>query len=116
MKTVTFNDIKIEGDSFTITGKISEIDFTHRTQQQTVMDYPKENPKFERHVQLSNQAVFLKRIGKNSFGLPNCEFTKLAQAIEPSLLPPPPSTKVPVAPIKRIPPKTPIEQDQPAPA
>jgi hypothetical protein len=110
MKSLTFDKIEVNGNQVTITGTISDKQFTQHTQQTTIMDFPKKNPFHVRHIQLSNQAQFLKRYGSNSFALENCEFTKLGEAIEPSLIPPdaPPA---PSAPIKRKPPSAP-----PAPA
>ena len=115
MKTVTFDKIEVVGDKVTITGTVVEKDFTQRTQQQTVHDIPKSNPDWIRHVQISNQAVFVKRFGQKSFAIDNCNFTKLAESVEPDLLPPPPSAPK-VAPNKRPPVKPAPAVVEPIPA
>lgn len=89
MKTANFNDIKVDGENFTITGTITDTQFTGRTQQVTISHFPDPTNRFCLDMQISNQAVFVKKFGADSFAVPNSELTKLAIAMIPEMNPPP---------------------------
>jgi hypothetical protein len=101
MKTLRIKDITIKDGNVTITGTVTDEQFNSRVQQVTINDFPDDNPKFSRHLQMSNEAIFLKRYGSESFALPNGEFTKLAQSVETTLIPTAVATNPPAAEIKR---------------
>jgi len=94
MKTTTFDEIKISGDSFTITGKIVEKDIRGHSQQVTVNEIPDENHQWSRGLRLSNKAVFVERF-KDSFAIENPQILKLAMAVVPKLSWPPKFVKQP---------------------
>ncbi len=77
------------GNVVTITAEIEERKFGFPSQQSTVLHLADTDPKWARHVQISNEAFFVKRLGLG-VAVPLEEWvTQVANVIEPKLSHPP---------------------------
>lgn len=85
MKTLSQIQTKVDGDSFTITGKIIEKEFSHfLVRRVTIGHINPDNRTHVRHLQISDEAIFVK-LPNTKFGLaitPD-DLVGIATAIEP---------------------------------
>lgn len=89
MKTFTNLKTTVSGSKVTITGDIVERQFTLPVQQVTIGFFANGNRQWIQHAQISQEAIFFKRLGVG-FAIPIEEFNdKVAKAIEPKLTFPP---------------------------
>lgn len=85
MKTLTNLKSTVSNGKITITADIVEREFKGPVQQTTMLDIPDGNQQWVRHVQLSNKAFFIKRLG-NGLALPVEEWiAEVANKVEPKL-------------------------------
>lgn len=85
MKTLSELKVTVIGDTFTITGKIIDRSFGFPTQQTTIVDIAKDNRDWARHAQMSQEAFFIRRLGKG-VAIPIQDWIqKVANVIEPGL-------------------------------
>lgn len=97
MKTLSFDKITVEGNQVTIVGTVSDAVFNNRAQQVTVNEPNSKHPQWARNLQISNEAVFMKRAGCQTFAVKKSDFSKLARTVEPTLSWKPHITKQPVS-------------------
>jgi len=89
MKTLSNIQTILKDGKVTITADVVEQQFTHPVQQVTVGFMAAGNPHWIRHAQISQEAIFFKRLGVG-FAIPIEEFNdKVAMVIEPNLTFPP---------------------------
>jgi len=88
MKSITDISITVKDGIVTLTGKIINFQFGFPAMQQTVPYADDKNAKWMRHLQISQEATFVKAFG-NGFGLPHKVLVDLATACEPKTSYPP---------------------------
>lgn len=90
MTTLTITSVTVVGTTVTMVGTLGTQTFPSLLQQQvTVPDLPLLNPNWSRNVQVSNQAVFIKRYGAPSFAFLLPSLTGVAYTVIPQLTFPP---------------------------
>jgi hypothetical protein len=82
MKTLTKTKTVVNGNDVTITGKLADMRYEIPVQRVTVGYMSGDNSRWIRHIQLSNEAVFVKAFG-NGFAVENSSLVEIAGAIEP---------------------------------
>lgn len=85
MKTLTNLKIKVDGNKATIECDIVDKQFLHPSQQTTVGHLADDNLTWARHIQLSQEAVFVKRIGCGGMAIPVEDLVAIAPFVEPRL-------------------------------
>jgi hypothetical protein len=88
MKTIIDTTVTVKDGIVTMTGKLVDRQFGFPTMQQTVPFADANNARWMRHIQISQQATFVKAFG-NGFGFPHEVLVKIATACEPKTSYPP---------------------------
>lgn len=88
MKTLSGVKTTVTGDKITITADIVEREFRFPVQQVTVGYLNPANIRWPRHIQLSNDACFVKAFG-NGFAISTDDLVKIASQVEPKTSFPP---------------------------
>jgi len=85
MKKLINTKTVVKDGKATITGDVIEahpMEFRFPSEQRTVGHVHPANPRHMRHIQISNEAVFVKAFG-NGLAIPKDDFCAIAAAIEP---------------------------------